>query len=70
MEAEPSGYSINYKNFAEVIYLYYLNKEGLTPAEKLSHAENVIDKIKNWKEAKAGITKLICLRKITAKSKR
>lgn len=46
LEAEPSGYSINFKNFAEVIYLYYLNKEGLTPAEKLSHAENVIDKIK------------------------
>lgn len=52
MEAEPSGYSINYKNFAEVIYLYYLNKEGLTPAEKLSHAENVIDKIKKLERGK------------------
>lgn len=52
MEAEPSGYSINYKNFAEVIYLYYLNKEGLTPAEKLSHAENVIDKIKKSERGK------------------
>lgn len=52
VEAEPSGYSINFKNFAEVIYLYYLNKEGLTPAEKLSHAENVIDKIKKSERGK------------------
>ncbi|MGN1432337.1 MAG: hypothetical protein ACI4XI_01425 [Ruminococcus sp.] len=52
VEAEPSGYSINFKNFAEVIYLYYLNKEGLTPAEKLSCAENVINKIKKSESGK------------------
>lgn len=52
VEAEPSGYSINFKNFAEVIYLYYLNKEGLTPAEKLSYAENVINKIKKSESGK------------------
>lgn len=46
VEAEPTGYSINLKNFAEVIYLYYLNKEGMTQAEKLSHAEALIEKIK------------------------
>lgn len=51
-EAEPSGYSINFKNFAEVIYLYYLNKEGMTQAKKLSHAETVIDKIKKSESGK------------------
>lgn len=41
-EAEPSGEGINYKNYAEVIYLYYLNKEGLTPRDRLNAAERTI----------------------------
>lgn len=47
----PSGEGINYKNFAEVIYLYTIVKyPGLTPEEKLAKAEALIDDCK--KEAK------------------
>lgn len=43
-EKEPSGDGINFKNFSEVIYIYYLCKNdlGLTPGEKIDHAENAI----------------------------
>lgn len=41
-EAEPSGEGINYKNYIEVIYLYYLNKKDLTPRERLNNAEKMI----------------------------
>lgn len=41
-EAEPSGAGINYKNFAEVIYLYYLNRVGMTAKEKIKQAESLI----------------------------
>ncbi|MBQ9486205.1 MAG: hypothetical protein IJU91_00165 [Selenomonadaceae bacterium] len=41
----PTGEGINFKNFVEVIYLYFLNKNNLTPAEKLSQAEAFIDSV-------------------------
>jgi hypothetical protein len=43
-DKEPSGHGINYKNFVEVIYLYYLHKNGLSVSEKLSLAEKMIKK--------------------------
>ncbi len=42
-EKEPSGHGINFKNYAEVIYLYYLNRKDLTPLQKLLGAEKMID---------------------------
>lgn len=39
--AEPTGAGINFKNFTEVIYLYYINKK-LSPEEKLSKSLNMI----------------------------
>lgn len=42
-EQEPSGEGINYKNFAEVIYLYYLNRPGMTSKQKLTKANACID---------------------------
>ena len=42
-EAEPIGEGINYKNFAEAIYLYCLSRTDLTAAERLRHAETLID---------------------------
>ena len=42
-EQEPSGEGINYKNFAEVIYLYYLNRRDLSPRKRLTTANNKID---------------------------
>lgn len=45
-EREPAGDGINYKNFAEVTYLYYLyHKElCLTPGERIDRAETMIDR--------------------------
>lgn len=40
-EREPTGQGINYKNFAEVIYLYYIASE-LSPAEKLRGSNEMI----------------------------
>lgn len=43
-ECEPTGEGINYKNYAEVIYLYYIYREdlGLSADEKLCRAEEQI----------------------------
>jgi len=44
-ESEPSGAGINYKNYVEVIYLYYIYKKPeLTPREKLKEIDNLIKK--------------------------
>ena len=52
-ESEPSGEGINYKNFAEVIYLYYLRRTDLPAREKIRRAEKLIDHC----AAQAGKTK-------------
>ena len=54
IEKEPSGEGINYKNYAEIIYLYVLNRTDLTAREKLALAESLIEectrKAKRWKK--------------------
>lgn len=42
-EQEPTGEGINYKNFAEVIYLYYLSRQDMNPRKRLTTANNKID---------------------------
>ncbi|MCD8148326.1 MAG: hypothetical protein LUE92_01930 [Clostridiales bacterium] len=44
-EKEPDGAGINYKNYVEVIYLYYMNHEGLnlTPGERIKRAEKKVE---------------------------
>lgn len=44
-EDEPSGQGINYKNFAEVICLYYLCRQELSPKEKIKNAFKLIEKL-------------------------
>ena len=48
-EKEPSGEGINLKNYAEAIYIYYLYRRdlNLTPGQKITNAENAIQKCKN-----------------------
>lgn len=41
-ESEPLGDGINFKNYAEVIYLYYLNRRDLSPAKRLRQANRLI----------------------------
>lgn len=45
-EGEPSGEGINYKNYVEVIYLYYIYREDLklTPNEKLRKVQSMVRK--------------------------
>ncbi len=42
-EREPSGEGINYKNFAEIIYLYYLNNSNLETSERIKRADKLIE---------------------------
>lgn len=51
-ETEPRGDGINYKNYAEMIYLYFLYRKdlNLTPGERIDMAEKIIAKCSNSKE--------------------
>lgn len=44
--SNASGEGINWKNFVEVVYLYYITREGLTRKERLSKAEKTINSLK------------------------
>lgn len=44
-ELDPSGRGINYKNFAEMVYIYYISKD-LDPIEKLKSATEMIERLK------------------------
>lgn len=45
IELDPSGQAINYKNFAEMICLYYISRT-MEPQEKLRKAKQMIDRVK------------------------
>lgn len=45
-ELDPSGQGINYKNYAEIIYLYYISKE-LPAEEKIRLSYEMIMELKN-----------------------
>lgn len=55
---EPSGQGINYKNFAEMIYIYYISKD-LEPAEKLRRAEEMIARVIEKQKRSASRTTVI-----------
>ncbi len=44
IEKEPTGHGINYKNYAEAIYLYYISRTDMTPSEKLTNATDMINR--------------------------
>ncbi len=39
---DPSGQGINYKNFAEMVYLYYICRDDLSPQEKIIRSNEMI----------------------------
>ncbi len=45
-ELDPSGQGVNYKNFAEAVYLYYI-AGSLPPEEKIKRASEMIERLKN-----------------------
>jgi len=51
-ELDPSGQGINYKNFAEMIYLYYISKD-CTPQEKIRLSSEMIKRVQD-KQIKKG----------------
>lgn len=44
-ENPPPGDGINFKNYLEIIYLYWLNKKNLLPSQRLACAEQFIDEV-------------------------
>ena len=47
---DPSGQGVNFKNFAEMVYLYYIAKGDMEPQEKIRMSSAMIDEL--TKEAK------------------
>lgn len=45
-ENEPLGLGVDYKNYAEALFIYYMNKPDFTPAEKIKCIYDMIDTIK------------------------
>ena len=52
-EKDPSGQGINKKDYRELVWLYYLNRE-MPPAEKLKKSTEMIEKLRNSKPADPG----------------
>lgn len=50
-ERDPSGQGINYKNFAEVICLYYITRD-CSPQEKILRSHEMIERVKQSKAKK------------------
>lgn len=45
-ELDPAGQGINYKNFAEMCYLYYISQPGLTAVKKIQGATRMIQRLR------------------------
>jgi len=43
-ELDPSGMGINYKNFSEMVYIYFISKD-YTPIEKIRRATEMIERL-------------------------
>lgn len=52
-ELNPSGQGINYKNFAEAVYVYYIASK-LAPAEKLIRSNAMIERLKKLQTDNSG----------------
>ena len=46
VESDPSGQGINYKNFAEMIYIYFISK-NYEPYEKIRRSDEMIRRLAN-----------------------
>lgn len=66
-EREPTGEGINYKNYVEVIYLYYLNKQdsSLTAGLRIDEAKKMIAECEEYDE---NVRKYIELKKFVDSS--
>lgn len=46
LELDPSGQGINYKNFAEMVFIYYISKD-YSPIEKICRIYEMIERLEN-----------------------
>lgn len=46
-ERDPSGQGINYKSYAEAVYLYFIHREDLSPQDKVRGAAGMIEALEN-----------------------
>lgn len=55
-ELDPSGQGINYKNFAEMIYLYFISKD-CAPQDKIRLSSEMIREVqeRQWKQGKPAV---------------
>lgn len=53
-ERDPSGQGINYKNFAEMVYLYYISKNSYKPQEKIKLSNKMIKDIQKMEKLQKG----------------
>lgn len=44
-EADPSGQGINYKNFAEIVYIYYIS-QNMSAVDKIKESASLIEEIR------------------------
>lgn len=51
-ENNPMGEGINYKNYAEMTYLYFIAKSGLTAAEKIKRSDELISRLPGLQSAR------------------
>lgn len=54
-ELDPSGMGINYKNFAEMVYIYFIYKD-YTPVEKISRATDMIERLEKASSVKKSVS--------------
>ena len=52
IEADPSGQGINYKNFAEMVYLYFIAQNTYSPIEKIELSSGMIDRLRDSSPSK------------------
>jgi len=52
-DKEPSGVGLNPKSFIDVIFIYYLNKEGISASERVSGFYNTVNAVKDaWNKSR------------------
>ena len=56
-ELDPSGQGINYKNYAEMVYLYFISKD-MPAEEKIARSHEMIDRIRREMRGKGELTDL------------
>lgn len=47
LDRDPAGTGINFKNFAEMVFLYYIGQENMEPWDKVQRAHEMIERLQS-----------------------